>query len=496
MSQPEGVSQPTQAFHVKSQPLGELGHAMLVSTKAGESLVFKFLDSTKEAYLGRGPTCQIQAKDRHVSSQHLRIYHDEQLRFFVEELSPAGTFINDQYMRKGEHRALQHGDAITITSQLSPDVTPFASFIFRVTAKMSDGGASDPEHVPGPGTGPGRSVSEAGDLTNFVSEDWVKANWDVSHTLGSGNFSTVKLGVRVKKQGEMQKSGMKCAMKIIDKKKFLQFQSKRGSVLSLSDEAATVRSLKHPNIVTCLDWFQTEVHVYLALELVQGGDLLHCLLDDGCFTESQGLRLFKQICDAVHYLHITMKLVHRDLKPENILLTNKDRDTMIPKLADFGLARKNMKSRDCRTFCGTPQYFAPEVINAFKDPENGYGRQADMWSLGVILYILLSGLPPFEDEGLYQQIVEGRYEFDVPEWTRISEEAKNLVRKLMTVNPRERISIVEALNEPWFRIAEFASPARSMSLPSAGTARLEETDVQEPAAKRRKSDVAMGHSDC
>merc|ERR1712226_799934 len=107
-------------------------------------------------------------------------------------------------------------------------------------------------------------------------------------------------------------------------------------------------------------------------------------------------------------------IIHRDLKPENILLTSKERDTMRIKIDDFGLARKNMRSRECRTFCGTPHYFAPEVINTYRDKDVGadkvgYGKQADMWSLGVILYILLS------------------------------------------VNPRDRFTIEEALKHPWLQ---------------------------------------------
>lgn len=338
------------------------------------------------------------------------------------------------------------------------------------------------------------TVARAVPARNGVTEEWVQANWDIMHVLGSGNFSEVRLGLSVKK-------GQKYAMKIIDTKKFTQFQAKRGSQLSLMDEADVLRRLQHANIVRCFEWFQTEVHLYLVTELVQGGDLLQCILESGCFLERQAKRLFKQLCDAVQYLHLEMNIVHRDLKPENILLTSRERDTMVAKIADFGLARKNMTSRDCRTFCGTPHYFAPEVINTFKDMgqgnQAGYGRQADMWSLGVILYILLSGIPPFEEEGLYEQITEGKYEFDVREWTTVSLEAKELVKCLMTVNPKDRLTITQALEHKWLCFTGMCSPTKPPSSKDVLVGSLApqkitfQEEASEPVAKRRKSDVTM-----
>merc|ERR1719394_1741224 len=136
---------------------------------------------------------------------------------------------------------------------------------------------------------------------------------------------------------------------------------------------------------------------------------------------------------------------------------------MKPKLADFGLARMNTKTKDCKTFCGTPHYFAPEVIHTFRERDagqpGGYGKQADMWSLGVILYIMLSGIPPFEEEGLYEQIIDGRYEFDVSEWDQVSPESKELVRQLMHVDPKGRLNIQDTLDHKWFS-AEEAMPQK------------------------------------
>jgi len=171
------------------------------------------------------------------------------------------------------------------------------------------------------------------------------------------------------------------------------------------------------------------------------------------------------------------------------------------KIADFGLARSNHKSRDCRTFCGTPHYFAPEVINTFRDKETGskdagYGKPSDMWSLGVILYVLLSGIPPFEEEGLYEQILEGKYEFDESEWRSISPEAKELVTKLMTVNPKDRLTIQEACQHNWLRFAapsSCQSPRGTLPLPPVfGTEAQPMQDVEacEPSTKRQRTEDA------
>lgn len=486
MSQPAEATQTvqvtqTQVFNPNSQPVEVAPEPVLVAIAGADPHEFKFTEEIKEVFVGRHPDCQVKASDKHVSTKHLRIYRDEKQRFFLEELG-ISCFINNQMVKKHEHRALRHGDAIIIAEKPSAE-KPFASLIFRAPAQRTVLAQKSSECT---GTSPARAEGGSEAVENLkqgVTEEWVKKHWDISYELGSGNFSEVRLGIEVEQ-------GKRYAMKMVDKKRFLQFQAKRESVLNLNDEADLMMGLAHPNIVKCHTWFQTEVHLYIALELVEGGDLLHCLLDSGCFEEKQAARLFGQICDAVRYLHVEKQLVHRDLKPENVLLTNKDRETMIPKLADFGLARKNMASRDCRTFCGTPHYFAPEVITTFSSAgakDTGYGKQVDMWSLGVILYILLSGIPPFEEDNLYRQILDGKYEFDVQEWTRVTEEAKRLVKAMMMVNPRERIDIRQALDHPWLKFPRLCTPARSHAEPGYSG----REPVEEPAAKRRKSDVIM-----
>ena len=137
-----------------------------------------------------------------------------------------------------------------------------------------------------------------------------------------------------------------------------------------------------------------------------------------------------------------------------MLLTSGERSTCLPKIADLGVAATY--NSNLTTTCGTPSYFAPELVRGFKAPiiqepsgPVGYGKPVDMWSLGVVLYILLSGTPPFEADGLYDQILQGRYEFDAEEWEAVSPEAKDLVRRLMTVEPEKRPTIEDALKHLW-----------------------------------------------
>merc|ERR1719197_2418107 len=184
----------------------------------------------------------------------------------------------------------------------------------------------------------------------------------------------------------------------------------------------------------------------LVMELVTGGELFDDIVKKGNYTEKKAADTMKTLCEALTYLH-AQNIVHRDLKPENILLKDGSENSPI-KIADFGLARMMKKGDMMKTACGTPGYVAPEVLQ-----NKGYDSGAvDVWSAGVVLYILLCGFPPFYEEelpALFDQILKGRYDFPSPWWDEISDGAKNLITKMLTVDPKKRLTAEGVLSHPW-----------------------------------------------
>ncbi|XP_042215656.1 calcium/calmodulin-dependent protein kinase type 1-like [Homarus americanus] len=228
------------------------------------------------------------------------------------------------------------------------------------------------------------------------------------------------------------------AIKIIDKKAL------KGKEDSLENEIKVLRRLQHPNIVQLLDTYEDLEHVYLIIELVTGGELFDRIVEKGSYTEKDASGLIRQVLEAVDYMH-DQGVVHRDLKPENLLYFSQDEDSKI-MISDFGLSKME-DSGIMATACGTPGYVAPEVL-----AQKPYGKAVDVWSIGVIAYILLCGYPPFYDENdanLFAQILKGEFEFDSPYWDEISDSAKDFIRQLMCVDVEKRYTCKQSLNHPW-----------------------------------------------
>lgn len=255
--------------------------------------------------------------------------------------------------------------------------------------------------------------------------------------LGKGAFSIVKRCVKTL-------TGQEYAAKIINTKKLSARDHQK-----LEREARICRSLKHPNIVRLHDSISEEGHHYLIFDLITGGELFEDIVAREYYSEADASHCIQQILEAVLHCH-QMGIVHRDLKPENLLLASKNKGAAV-KLADFGLAIEVEGDQQAWFgFAGTPGYLSPEVLR--KDP---YAKPVDLWACGVILYILLVGYPPFWDEDqhrLYQQIKAGAYDFPSPEWDTVTPEAKDLINKMLTINPAKRISATEALKHPWISV--------------------------------------------
>ncbi|NWT75188.1 MAPK2 kinase, partial [Prunella fulvescens] len=204
--------------------------------------------------------------------------------------------------------------------------------------------------------------------------------------------------------------------------------------------------------------YQGRKCLLIVMECLDGGELFSRIQDRGdqAFTE-RGMELaseiMKSIGEAIQYLH-SINIAHRDVKPENLLYTSK-RPNAVLKLTDFGFAKETTTHNSLATPCYTPYYVAPEVLG----PEK-YDKSCDMWSLGVIMYILLCGYPPFYSNhglaispGMKKRIRMGQYEFPNPEWSEVSEEVKQLIRNLLKTDPTQRMTITEFMNHPWIMVS-------------------------------------------
>jgi len=273
--------------------------------------------------------------------------------------------------------------------------------------------------------------------------------------LGTGAFSKV---VKATKKTADGSAGVAVAVKCISR---TTSELKQEDVESLHEEVEVLRSIDHPNVIKLYDFFEEKKMFYMVIELMEGGELFERIVKKTFYNEKEARDLIRILLDALAYLHHA-GIVHRDLKPENLLLKSPYNDFDI-KLADFGFAKKlnsnGKKSLD--TQCGTPGYVAPEILKGSK-----YGSEVDMWSCGVIVYILLGGYPPFHDDNhavLYRKIKAADYAFEPQYWEQVSEDAKDLIRKMLVVNPEHRLTADQALRHPWFLVGDHELISRNLT---------------------------------
>ncbi|XP_035010476.1 MAP/microtubule affinity-regulating kinase 4 isoform X3 [Hippoglossus stenolepis] len=255
-------------------------------------------------------------------------------------------------------------------------------------------------------------------------------NYRLLKTIGKGNFAKVKLARHIL-------TGREVAIKIIDKT-----QLNPTSLQKLFREVRIMKTLNHPNIVQLFEVIETEKTLYLIMEYASGGEVFDYLVARGRMREKEARAKFRQIVSAVHYCHLK-KIVHRDLKAENLLL---DADSNI-KIADFGFSNEFTAGSKLDTFCGSPPYAAPELFQGKKYD----GPEVDIWSLGVILYTLVSGSLPFDGQNLKElreRVLRGKYR--VPFY--MSTDCEGILRRFLVLNPTKRCSLEQIMKDKWINV--------------------------------------------
>ena len=268
-------------------------------------------------------------------------------------------------------------------------------------------------------------------LKTNPEEDYKKLNF-----LGEGSFGTV---YRV----QNKYTYTICAMKIINKSSNSPEDDKE-----ILNEINILRIMDHPSVLKIFEFYSNRKSYSIVTELCSGGELFKQIIDKGPFNEKYSAFVMYQIFSAVNYCH-KMHIVHRDLKPENILIVSKDQEGYpIIKVCDFGTSKIFEKGKIERKLVGSSYYIAPEVL------KKKYNEKCDLWSCGVIMYILLSARPPFggeDDNDIMERVAIGEYDLESPPFDKLSKNALDLIKKLLTMDVNERINAEQALNHPWFK---------------------------------------------
>ncbi|XP_013386116.1 serine/threonine-protein kinase Chk2 [Lingula anatina] len=416
-------------------------------------------DLTKEEYtFGRADSCDfifpnVKGKCqsyRTYSSIHFKIFRQQTstgVFIFLEDTSSNGTFVNGSKVGKGNKQVLSNNDEIALS------VARNKAYIYM------DANNNDDNNFP----------------------ESLREKYTITKVLGRGAAGEVRLA--------FEKGTCKTwAIKIIQKRRFsIGGKNELNLEKQVINEVNILKGLKHPCIISIEDVIDTPECVYIVLELVEGGELFDRVVSKGFFEENIAKLLFHQMLLAVKYLH-DQGITHRDLKPENILLATDENETLV-KVTDFGLSKFVDANTMMKTFCGTPNYLAPEILET--QGHGKYTNAIDCWSLGVILFICLVGYPPFgdvnKDVPLAKQIMRGMYSFPAIYWKDVSSEAKDLVKQLLTVNPEKRATVEQALNHSWFQDDEMLKKVHDIMYPTGNSVML---PPKNPATPKKRPPVA------
>eukprot|EP01107_Rhizomastix_libera_P014278 TRINITY_DN4403_c0_g1_i1.p1 TRINITY_DN4403_c0_g1~~TRINITY_DN4403_c0_g1_i1.p1 ORF type:complete len:317 (+),score=90.22 TRINITY_DN4403_c0_g1_i1:64-951(+) len=260
----------------------------------------------------------------------------------------------------------------------------------------------------------------------------LEKKYDIVKLIGKGAYSRVYLA-------KNKETGESVAIKSMQLSELGPIQK------NVKNEVEILKQVKHPAIIALHEVIETPQQLHLVMDLVTGGELFDRIVSKQFYSEQDAAAVVYQILAALQYLH-SLNIVHRDLKPENLLLKSKEDDIEI-RIADFGFSKIMGESVMLATACGTPSYVAPEVLEA-----KGYGKEVDMWSVGVITYILLCGFPPFFGETvpeIFEQILAAKYDYPDEYWEIVSDDAINFIDSLLVREPSKRMTADQAIQHPW-----------------------------------------------
>jgi len=446
-------------------------------------------------FMGRGNACKLKYDDPRISTLHAKLERGplESGVAVLHDLSSNGTFVNGEKIGKGNSKNVKDGDMISLivvpvqnqdgtwshTDETIKKI--FVAYTFKYFSATSQI-ASQPPKILNPASQPSQTTlltpaaasgsieemdarveEEQEGLSKLVAslekknnKDHFERDFEQSTMLGEGGFAKVYIG-------KHRETAQEVAVKVIDVEKW---KLNRGTLRTeqIEEEVSIHQKLRHPNVVRLIWCYSSRRYLHIVLEKVNGGDLFDYLVNGGKgLEEDLSRRWFHQLLKAVEYMHDN-GVVHRDLKPENILLDRND-ETATLKISDFGLAKITAGSAACQTRCGTINYMAPEVAAVGGDKI--YGKEADVWGLGVILHVMVSLTMPFEGEEsetekqLIQMAKGGKGTLQLLHgecWRDRSPTLKSLLRHLLTPDIKKRATLQDAFGSAWVKGKEAESP--------------------------------------
>ena len=366
------------------------------STHQISGIILEDKNGLRQWRIGRDRSCEVYiSASKRISKVHFIISKSQKDdTLLIKDVSTNGTLLNNIRLTKNQGYILAQGDEITVGYGVSDDVMKFIV-----------------------------SLPASHDASNILDKG-IHAHYDLrSGVIGRGAFATVKRAVE-------RSTGNHYAVKVIDKKKVMHG-------MAVQREVEILKTIQHENIVALKDYFEDNQYHYLVMDLIEGGDLMDFITNNGVVPEDAAIEIATQVLSAVSYMH-SINISHRDIKPDNILIAQDE--PVIVKVSDFGLAKIAQSGSHLKTFCGTLAY------------RKNYSDKVDIWSIGCMVYVILTGFLPFPQptqQELYEKIIKGQITTKYLKEAGISPEGIDFIKYLLVVDPAARPSAASALLHPW-----------------------------------------------